>query len=275
MKSTGPIRSLPLFVLIAVALSASPTMSYAGLVSVFADNSSIFAINFNNSVTIDQTSTDSNGNKSPFSITYSEDIKHFNFIAVTNPNWTSNFSDKSGSYEVGITSLWKVDFIIDFTDTGGFIFSDPDVGDTLAGSATAQHLVSPMDPFDNPTGDGWTTKIPLQKGSDHIPPPSEPIVIHLHDMNGDAKKHQPIPHFDNYTNGSLSYQTKVGDPALEGNIQSFTLRLEGEHSPTAIPEPPTYILILVGLVGGLVKKFADVIRRRDLALGKKSSPFRR
>jgi hypothetical protein len=230
------------FLVSALCLTTCLALHAVSIVEIDANGASIFTFNINaGSVSPSDTAS------SPFNITYTEDITSFSFVAQTNGNWTKLYSDTTGTYDIKIDSLWLVDFTMTFTDTGD-IFGNNDIGDLLGGNATAQHRVNPKDPFDNPTGDPWTATIPVQSASAHLP--ATTVTIPLHDTVGDlgdTRYHQPIPHYDIYSNAFLTYQTAPGDTALEGNISNFKVTIDGQHSPTLTPEPPSYVLALIGM----------------------------
>lgn len=170
--------------LIFAASLAIPVPSYAGLFTISTGGTSIFALNFNVNLNVNGSTTDPKGNVSPFSVNYNENIRHFSFVENSNANFDF---DATNTYDVSIQSLWSVDSIFKFTDTGN-IFGSGDVGDLLEGSLTAQHLVAP-DAGDDPKGDAWSAPIAQQNASNLFNNGgARQVTVQLNDPVGNTKK---------------------------------------------------------------------------------------
>jgi hypothetical protein len=145
---------------------------------------------------------------------------------------------------VKINSLWFLDLIVKFTDRGT-PFSEPDPGDLLEGSLTAQHLVAPHT-GDDPKGDTWSTTLGLQDATNIFifKGGAQQMTVQLHDPNGDIKNHPSIGHTDTYSNGSLIFNVVKGDDPNEGHISTIQARLTADHTP----EPSSIVVLCSGLL---------------------------
>src|SRR5437868_4878178 len=172
-----------------------------GIVTISTGGISVFSATFNVNLNIGPQTKDSNGNVSPFTVNYNENATHFDFVANANTNFDF---DATNTYEAKISSLWSVDLLLNFTDRGT-IFSEPNPGDVLGGSLTAQHLFAPHT-GDDPQGDSWAATIAPQDATTIFNNGgAQQITLQLHDPTGDTKNHPKIGHVDAYTNGLLTF----------------------------------------------------------------------
>jgi hypothetical protein len=234
-------RNLIYLLIVAGSLINPPHARADGIFTISTGGISVFSVTFNVNLNVGPQTKDSNGNVSPFTVNYNENITHFDFVANANTNFDF---DATNTYEAKISSLWSVDFLLNFTDRGT-PFSEPNPGDVLGGSLTAQHLVAPHD-GDDPQGDSWAATIAPQDATTIFNNGgARQMTLQLHDPTGDTKNHPKVGHVDAYTNGLLTFNVVAGDIPNEGHINTIQARLVGDH---VVPEPSSILLLCSGLL---------------------------